>query len=143
MARWIVYLDANALISFIERDDDPVVRLFDMVGSGATRLFTSELGLSEVLVAPLRDGDSALASAYEEFLISDESLTVLPINRAILHDAARLRATFGGKTPDAIHVATAPSCNCNIILSFDQRLRTPEAITRIAVEDAGNWDKWP
>ncbi|MEX6508789.1 type II toxin-antitoxin system VapC family toxin [Jiella sp. M17.18] len=143
MARWTVYLDSNALISFVEVDDDPVIRLFDVVEPGMAKLFTSELSLSEVLVGPLRDGDHSLVAAYEEFLISDESLTVLPIDRAVLRDAARLRAAFGGKTPDAIHVATAIASNCNVIVSSDQRLRMPKAISRIAVEDVGDWEKWP
>lgn len=143
MPRWSVYLDANALISFVENDQDKVVGVFDMVGPGMAELFTSELSLSEVLVGPLRQGDDTLAAIYEEFLVSDETLSVIPITRDILRQSARLRASLGNKTPDAIHIATALSCRCNVVVSSDQRLRIPAALTRIAATEVDDMDKWP
>ncbi|MBO0905759.1 type II toxin-antitoxin system VapC family toxin [Jiella sonneratiae] len=143
MPRWRVYLDANALISFVENDHDTVVRVFEMVKPGLAELFTSELTLSEVLVGPLRQGDDALVATYDEFLVSDETLTVVPITRDILREAAELRAAIGNKTPDAIHVATAVARNCNVIVSSDERLRVPASAKRISANDVGDMDQWP
>lgn len=142
MARWTIYLDANAFIRFLESDETQIANLFEMVAPGMARLYTSELTLAEVLVAPLREGDRKLIDAYEDFISTDETLTVVPVDRAILRWSAEIRATLGGKTPDAIHTATALANGCNIMVSSDQRLRLPASLRRVAVEDVDKVEAW-
>lgn len=145
MARWNVYLDTNALISFFETDDSPIVFLFEQAAAGLVGLFTSELTLAEILVDPLRNHEDALADVYEEFLRTgdDDGFTVVPVSREILMVSARLRADWRGKIPDSIHVATALAFECGIVVSSDQRLRLPSGMTRIDVEKADDLDRWP
>ena len=47
----------------------------------------------------------------------------LPITRQILEAAAQVRATFGLKTPDAIHAATALIEGCTLFVTTDAAFR--------------------
>ncbi len=49
-------------------------------------------------------------------------LEVVPINRTILIESARLRSTTNLRLPDAIHVATAILSGCETFLTNDKRL---------------------
>jgi predicted nucleic acid-binding protein len=53
------------------------------------------------------------------------NLRVIPVQRAILIEAARQRATSRSlKLPDAIHVATAVILNCTTLLTNDQKFKS-------------------
>ena len=94
----------------------PVAR-FD---SGKLRAVTSELTVAEVLVKPLRDGNSQLHVAFERMLQSSGSLTMVPVSRMIWTQAAAVRATSPLKFPDAIHAATAIEQGCTSFLANDR-----------------------
>jgi len=130
-----IYLDTNFVIRFVESEDFALLRVIEHAGAGLLDLFTSELTLAEVLVGPLKANDAKLAAQYEEFLTTDEVLEVVPIDRAILLESARIRALYGGRTPDAIHCATALHTECTGLLSSDAGFRMPPGLTRIALEN--------
>lgn len=68
---------------------------------------TSELTLAEVLVKPFQANQTELQQIYVETLQASDSLTMVPISRTALIEAARLRAQHASlKLPDAIHAAT-------------------------------------
>jgi predicted nucleic acid-binding protein len=142
-SRWRVYLDSNFFIRFVESRDDSLLTLFEREATDLLTLHTSELTLAEVLVEPVKLGDKVLADEYSDFLAGDDTLEVVPISRDILSQSAQVRATIGNKLPDAIHVATATACSCNVFVSSDKRLRLPEDVTRVALEDVDNLDVWP
>jgi predicted nucleic acid-binding protein len=48
-----------------------------------------------------------LVQQYSRILLNSRNLKTLPVSSAIATEAARLRATFGLKTPDSIQLATA------------------------------------
>lgn len=126
-----VYLDTNVLIYFVEGAEPylPVLTpLFGMFADGRASAVTSELALAETLPKPLQAGRPDLVAIYEELLTSSAWLTVLPVARSVLSDAARLRAQLGLRLPDAIHVATAMVAGCGVLLSNDLRLRAPEGL---------------
>lgn len=50
------------------------------------------------------------------------------IDRAILIEAARLRSSLRIRLPNAIHVATAMLAACELFLTNDQRIRTPDPL---------------
>jgi predicted nucleic acid-binding protein len=138
-----VYLDANALIRFIEGEDDGLLFLIENAASDLLRVYTSEFTLSEVLVGPLKQGQSELVSLYEELLVSDEFLTVVAVDRTVLRRSAEVRATLGNKGPDAIHVATALSSGCTVFVSSDERIKLPKQLAQLRVDEVGNLDAWP
>jgi predicted nucleic acid-binding protein len=138
----LIYVDANAVISFIEGGNDGLAFLLESSASDLLRMYTSELTLAEVLVMPLRNSQAELISLYEQFLTSDDVLEVVPVERTILRQSAENRATFGNKGPDAIHVATAVAAGCTVFISSDSRMRLPSHIKRVPVEEIRNLDAW-
>lgn len=139
-----VYLDANAIIGLIEGEAEELGSLlFDNTTKGLLRLYTSEFTLAEVLVTPIREANQRLIATYEEFVSSDESLSVVPIDRATLIRSADIRATIGNKAADAIHVATAVGCGCAVFLSNDARIKLPPGLARLGLNEAINLDQWP
>jgi predicted nucleic acid-binding protein len=55
-------------------------------------------------------------------------LAVVPIERSILIEAAKLRAQLKLRLPDAIHIATAIATDCPTVLSNDRRLQAPPGV---------------
>ena len=83
---------------------------------------TSELTLAETLVKPFMDESEERQDAYKRVLLSSSGLTPAPVTRAVLVEAARLRALRRFRLPDAIHVATALLTDCAAFISNDRRL---------------------
>lgn len=118
----LMYVDANAVIYRVERVQPYMAiskPLWDALDAGSQALVTSEITLLEVLVKPLRLGDTQLQSLFIGTLYGTPHFTSLPINRQILETAAQLRITAGLKTPDAIHAATALEAGCTLFVTND------------------------
>ena len=137
-----VYLDANAIIRFVETDDDLFESLLDHIRNGANRLCTSEFTLAEVLVLPLRENDIELLSVYETLFAADSEMDIVPVDRATLRRSAELRATLGNRAPDAIHIATAELTGCAVFISSDLRIHLPDGMRRIDAEAVREINIW-
>ena len=122
-----VYLDANVFIYTVEHIA-PYQAPLDIFWGDVQRMhahvLTSELTTLEVLVRPLRDGNSALEAAFRAVLFSSPDVRMLPITLPVLERAARLRAVSSLKTPDAIHAATALEYGCALFLTNDAAFRS-------------------
>jgi predicted nucleic acid-binding protein len=118
-------VDTACFIYLMERHPTfaPLVRpVFEAAEGGALRLITSTLTLLEVLVVPYRAGELALAERYERLLTRGRGLTMVPIDRAQMRIAARLRAMHGVRTPDALQLAAGLSAQASHFLTNDRRL---------------------
>jgi predicted nucleic acid-binding protein len=121
-----VYVDTNAVIYRVEQIEPNLTasaNLWIALDAGLASVVTSELTLLEVLVKPLRDGNTTLASLYRTVLLGTAGLTSVPITRSILESAAQLRAAHQLKTPDAIHAATALALGSKSFISNDTGFR--------------------
>lgn len=121
-----VYLDANFFIYALEAVEPwaKVAReILAALDHGELTAVTSELSLAECLVKPLELGQTDNVEAYLALLKDRRSLSVPPVHREILVEAARLRARSRIKLPDAIHAATALRKGCSSFLTNDDRLR--------------------
>jgi predicted nucleic acid-binding protein len=130
-----VYVDTNIIIVSVEGDDGTLLHLFTQAARGRVELRTSELTLTEVLVAPMKQGNDALVGHYEDLLGTVDLWRVVPVSRAILRQAAALQAELGNKGMDSIHLATAAEQGCRFFLSSDRRLRLPPGMTRVSAAD--------
>jgi predicted nucleic acid-binding protein len=133
MARQAVYIDSNLLIALFEAnlpDAESLTRAFAVL-TGSHTVVTSELTLSEVLVAPWRLGDSALADIYLSLFDRPDLIEAIPVTRDVLLQAARLRSASALRLPDAIHVATASIAACSAMVSSDKRLKLPANMERV------------
>ncbi len=133
-----IYLDANVFIDAFENDDVPVTRgrtVLDHLRGGEAVGVISELVVAELLTKPLETGDKELCDAYEALFESSSTIETFPIDRHVLVQAARLRATVKSmRMPDAIHVATAKLHNCAAFVTADRRLFVPEGIRAINLD---------
>jgi predicted nucleic acid-binding protein len=68
---------------------------------------TSTLSMTELLVPAYREGDDRSLQRYRGLLSTYPSLTWIAPDLEIADTAARMRAEYRLKTPDAIHAATA------------------------------------
>lgn len=85
-------------------------------------VITSQLSRLECRVKPLRDGDATLLAAFDAFF-ARRLLSLIEISADVLDRATELRARYGLRTPDAIHVATAIEARADIFLTGDTSLR--------------------
>ena len=118
-------LDSTPFIYFIEKEVKslPSLRvIFSRIQDKCLEGITSTVALTETLVAALRDTDEKMAQYYRNLLLETEVQTV-PVSVEIAEEAARLRATYNLKTPDALMIATALSVGCQAFLTNDEALR--------------------
>lgn len=84
-----------------------------------TEFAISPLVKLECLVKPLRSGDLVLQRRYEAALAA---LSLLAMDEPVFVAAAHLRARFGLRTPDALHLACAQHHECTALWTNDDRL---------------------
>jgi predicted nucleic acid-binding protein len=132
-----VYLDTNVFIYAVEAVAEyaaAVEVLFGLIEDGTVSAVTSELTLAEALAKPLEVGRYDIAQVYEAMLTPSTWLSVVPIDRSLLIEAAKLQAQLKLRLPDAIHVATAIATGCPTVLSNDRRLQVPPGIKRLRLK---------
>lgn len=123
-----VALDTSPLISFIAQEvpyAELLQPLFLAIEEGRIHAVTSMVTLIEVLVRPLRQKNSELASQYRDILMHSANVMTYPLSEEIALEAAELRAKLNLRTPDAIQVATARVSGADIFITNDERLRVP------------------
>lgn len=116
-------LDTVAFVYFLERH--PVhfrtaSRLFQRIEAGEIAGVLSSLVFAELLVPAYRAGDNSRAGAVLRLLTSFPNLKVFDITPEISAEAARLRARYGLRTPDAIHAATALAAGADLLVTNDR-----------------------
>jgi len=134
----IVGLDTPPLIYFIEEHPRylPVVSpFFQALDRGDFRAVTSTITLLEVLVHPLRTGQTSLCSRYRDILTRARNLSLVDVSVPIAERAAELRASTGLRTPDAVQVAAALTHGARFFLTNDGRLPTIAGLKVLVLDD--------
>jgi len=119
----IIALDTCLWIYHFEKHPEfskPVEQILTSVVKGQCKAIASELVLLELITGPLKLGRQDAADEYEILLTHYPNLTLAPITRNILLDAAQIRAVYGFKTPDAIIIATAKEHGARLVVTNDQ-----------------------
>ena len=125
-AAGFVYIDANAAIYSVEKIEPYwtlLQPLWVAAQAGNFMIISSELLFFETLVKPIQRGDTILQASFRNLLLHSREIQLQPITLPLLEAAARLRATTGLKTPDAIHGATALAANITLFLTNDSDFR--------------------
>lgn len=133
-----VGVDTAAIIYSIEQIapyDQLLQPLWQAAHDGTFAIACSELTLLEVLVKPIRDGNTLLEQRYRRFLTATTEIQMLPIDRALLEASTRLRASYNLKTPDAIHAATALSAGCALFVTNDPVFRRVPGLPVVVLEE--------
>jgi len=129
-----ILLDTVALIYFLEENErysKSAEKIFSRIESGQLQGVIASLVFAELLVPLYRSGDPQAATGLSNRLRNFRNLEVIPLTTEISMGAARLRADYGLRTPDAIHAATAISTQSTGILTNDKRLKmlSPEGLS--------------
>jgi predicted nucleic acid-binding protein len=131
------YVDANPVIYTVEKHSvyGPLLQpLWQAAQAKTLEVVSSDLVLLEVLVGPLKGGNTTLAQTYEQALQGTD-MRLLPITQGILREAARLRATTRLKTPDALHAATASQASCVLFITNDVGFRGIPNLPLVILDD--------
>lgn len=108
------------MIYAVERDPVFGSRVRDaLISDGDKEFAVSPLVKLECLVKPLKNGDLVLQRHYESAI---GQFGQLSLPEPVFIGAAQLRAKFGLRTPDAIHLACAQHHGCNALWTNDDRL---------------------
>ncbi|MCX6360407.1 MAG: PIN domain-containing protein [Armatimonadetes bacterium] len=135
----LVYVDAQIAIYTVDRHPKygpACMPLWSAAAAGAVTVVSSELILLETLVGPIRAADAAL-ERDREGLWGRPNTLLLPVTRAVLREAARLRAAIPPlKAPDAIHAATAMLSGCALFVTNDAAFRHIPGLPIAMLDDA-------
>lgn len=105
----MIYADSSIIMRWVEGISQlraPIETYWRQL-SPADRVFvTSRISLLECRCKPLRNRQERLLRQYEIFF-SGQEVDLREIDAAVVEKATEFRASFGLKTPDAIHAATA------------------------------------
>jgi uncharacterized protein len=132
----LIYLDACLVIYLIENHPKWGDTIASLLGEFSDARFgVSPLVKCECLVGPLRRGDLVLRQAY---LAAFDQFASLAMPESVCLDAADLRAHFGLRTPDALHLACAQHHRCAALWTNDDRLaRASHGLTRNVLVEPG------
>lgn len=129
-----VYLDSAPIIYLVENVSPYVDFLTQRLSAVDMRQVCSDLTRMECRVKSLRDDETALLNAFDTYFAEIISETV-PLSRMVMDQATEIRARYGFKTPDAIHLACAVVAECDFFLTNDKQLRRFSEITVEVVEE--------
>jgi uncharacterized protein len=88
----------------------------------------SDLVRMECRVKPIRLGSMVGIAAFDRFF-TDPNVRTIPATPVVFDRAAQIRASYGFKTPDSIHLAAAVEAGCDRFLTHDARLSRFTGIT--------------
>lgn len=136
-----MYVDANVIIYGYEADEQLRAAVLQRLARWCIgedgKLVTSLFSRLECRVAPIRNSDAKLLADYDEFFRGD-SVEILEISRDIVDLATSLRAQFGFKSPDAIHLASAVLAGAQVFFTGDAALAKCPAIAVELIEQDGS-----
>ena len=116
----VIYLDTCLVIYLVERHPRWGQSVAAAMASEADARFgLSPLVKSECLVGPIKRGDPVLRHTYEDVF---SLFGLLEMPESVYLQAAELKARFGIKTPDALHLACAQHHRCDALWTNDDRL---------------------
>lgn len=116
----MIYLDACLVIYLVEGHARWAERVARAIAQADDERFAiSPLVKCECLVGPIRRGDPVLRQGYAELF---DQFVSLAMPEPVSLQAAELRARFGLRTPDALHLACAQYHRCAALWTNDDRL---------------------
>jgi predicted nucleic acid-binding protein len=140
----IIGLDTALFIYHFEENPRyiPLTRqLLSGIESGERKGITSTITLMEIIVKPYALKQSDVARKYEAMLVNFPNLEIVDLDRDVIRQAARLRAEFRIRPPDALQVGASLLYGAQAFITNDSLLkRLQEKLDVIILDD---FDKDP
>lgn len=129
-----ISLDSNIFIRALDDKSslgDSVRILLEHIKQVQPRIFISTILLEEFLVKVFKQKRELELAYIMDFLTLGGLVSILDINKEIAITAAKLRAKYSIKAPDAIHLASAILAGANIFITTDRKI--PKKIDHLKV----------
>jgi|Deesub1362B_J571_1020462.scaffolds.fasta_scaffold18138_2 predicted nucleic acid-binding protein len=136
----VIGIDTSPVIYFIEanRYSEIVNPIFELIDGGECEGVTSVITLLEVLVLPYRLERQDLVDKYSQILLNSKNLHIYPVYSEIAVEAAKLRAKYGIRTPDAIQIATCLYAGAHIFITNDKKLKKVQEVEVAVLSELEN-----
>ncbi len=121
----LIALDSAPIIYYLQDHPRFASRfspLFDAATEGRLALAISTITLAEVMAGPFAAGNEVLAMQYREVICHSPGWQTVAVDENVATEAARLRARYRLRLPDAIQVATAISARAWALVTHDSAL---------------------
>ena len=131
-----VYFDTNIIIYLIEGFPEyqkSVDEIQEVLETSQCVAITSDITICESLIKPFKDNYLEGVKIFQSFLEESGIFELIPTARSTYIKASLVSATQSLKLPDAIHVATAIQSRCDIFLTNDKSIKTPNSITKLSL----------
>ncbi len=104
--------------------------IFEKVNHKQTKLITSAITASEILIHPFEKNDHETIYLYEKVLLTMPNFILVEIDYTLAKLAALIRSKRKISLPDAYQIAAALKENAQIFITNDKRL---EKVTEIKI----------
>jgi predicted nucleic acid-binding protein len=135
----LVGLDTAIFIYHFEQNPIylPLTReIFSSIEKGERKGITSTITLLEISVRPLALGQPGIARKYETILVNFPHLDIVDLDRDVIRQAARLRADYRIRPPDALQVSACLLRGAKAFITNDRLLeRLMDKIDIIVLDD--------
>jgi predicted nucleic acid-binding protein len=111
--------------------------LFSLLAQGMFMAVISTISITELLVKPFSEGNTTAITVCERFLHELPHTAIVAPHSAIAREAARLRAYYKLRTPDALVLGTALVEEAKAFLTNDADLKRvhKEGLVILLLED--------
>ncbi len=133
-----LFLDTAPVIYQVEKNPAyfPLVApIFQALDAGQISAMTSPVTLAECLVHPLRLGLAPVRQAFLDVIVSGANTTFVEIDQRVGELAAKLRADYNLRLPDALQLAAALANGCDAFLTNDVQLKRVSGLTVLVIDD--------
>jgi predicted nucleic acid-binding protein len=114
---------------------DVVRDIFTAIDTGQLAAMTSPVTLAECLVHPLRLNLPQLQQSFINVVVNGSNTTFVNLDQTVGQQAARLRADYNVRLPDALQLAAAMNNGCDSFLTNDALLKRVPGIQILVVDD--------
>jgi predicted nucleic acid-binding protein len=118
-----IALDTSVFIYQLEANPQYLAltdRIFSWIEQPGSKAITSTITMTELLVQPYRDLDEQRVDEFYGLLYTYPNLDWIAPSLEIADFAARIRALYRLRTPDALKAATAASAKATGLITNDQ-----------------------
>ena len=133
-----LYLDANCLIYFIEREDAFQKKIADLIAyadQNGIELVCSEIGVAECFYGAFKLNSLSLEALYNELFYDIALFKLCPVDGERLTLAAKIGAEKGLKLVDAVHFLDAIEKECDVFVTNDNHFRSSHSVTVVPLAD--------
>ncbi len=132
-----IALDTSVFIYQLESNPRYVLltdAIFEWLEQPGHRAVTSTITMTELLVQPYRDGDDQRVDQFYALLSTFPNLEWIAPDLQIADSAARIRAAYRLRTPDALEAATAIHAGATALVTNDPAFERVEKFETLVLD---------